>query len=188
MKIDAVSTNNYLQNKNKTNLSFNAALPKIGTIPVQHEGWDRVYLICKRQGKLDGLKNTIIKLKEAGEGVLGCVWSRNEKYPTFYSAKNSEELTKKLQPIFNYYDKKETISSVSIVQRSQKIVAETFDVRMHSEVQSQILDSNGVGDAQKECDSIIKTLDDIATPGTIKNDVLFGDDASKFFQDLREGI
>lgn len=188
MKIDAVKYNNYSQNKTNSNINFKATLPKIGAIPVQHDGWDRIYLTCKSQGQLELLKGIMLKLKKcAGEGVLGCAWSKNEKYPTFYSAKNSEELSKKLKPIFDYYDKKETVSSVSIVPRSQKIVAETFDVRMHSEVQNQVLDSNGVGDAKKECDSILKTLDDIATPGTTKNNVLFGDDSYKFFQDLREG-
>jgi len=186
MKITAVKMDNYSQNKNNTNTNFRASLPKIGAIPVQADGWDRVYLTCKKQGKLNSLKNTIIKLKDAGTGVLGCVWRGQDQYPTFYSAKNSEELTKKVNPILDFYNKKDTVSSVSLVSRSNKIVAVTFDVRMHSEVESQVIDANGVGDAKKECDSILKTLDDIATQGTTKNDVLFGEDASNFFKYLRE--
>ena len=147
MKITAVKMDNYSQN-NKSNIEFKATLPKVGAIPILHDGWDRVYLTCQKQNNLSKLQKVLTKLKEAGNGVLGCVWKKHDDYPTFYSAKNSVELTEKVKPILDAYKSKDSVSSVSITQKSKNIIAETYDVRMHSIVDNEILFSNGANQRQ----------------------------------------
>ena len=185
MKITAVKMDSYSQN-NKSNIEFKATLPKVGAIPILHDGWDRVYLTCQKQNNLSKLQKILTKLKEAGNGVLGCVWKKHDDYPTFYSAKNSEELTEKVKPILDAYKSKDSVSSVSITQKSKNIIAETYDVRMHSIVDNEILFSNVMDKKEKESESIIKVLDDIATVGSSKNKVLFSNEADEFYMYFRE--
>ncbi|MBO5435728.1 hypothetical protein J6A31_08040, partial [bacterium] len=64
MKITAVKMDNYSQN-NKSNIEFKATLPKVGAIPILHDGWDRVYLTCQKQNNLSKLQKVLTKLKEA---------------------------------------------------------------------------------------------------------------------------
>ena len=84
------------------------------------------------------------------------------------------------------YKSKDSVSSVSITQKSKNIIAETYDVRMHSIVDNEILFSNVMDKKEKESESIIKVLDDIATVGSSKNKVLFSNEADEFYMYFRE--
>ena len=186
MRIDSVKMHDYSRNKNNSSINFGVSLPKVGAIPVLYDGWDRVFLTCQKQDKLPELQNILTKLRDAGKGVLCCVWKRHDDYPTFYSAKNSEELTTKIKPILDSYKSKDTVSFISMAHKSKNIVAETYDVRMNSQVESNVLFSNVVNKKDKESDSILKVLDDIATQGSVKNKVLFSTEADEFYIYFRE--